>query len=206
MRAMMGSLLAALISLTSCQDPIKTVLIRGQVVDAAGKAVAKADVAARWNYYDSNPEEGATTTNQEGRYSIEVPVGTGPTPPEVSLMAMDRERKRGGIVVLKEKEFDKSATITLGALVTVRGRLDPGEIKPDPRDTQVQMERERDHVLVVSSAWRSADLAVKLPPGKYQLWVVGPRLQHKVEGIDLTGEKPEVDLGTMKLTILKRSD
>jgi len=198
------AIIGFLITTAGCQEDLQKITIQGQVIDGGGKAVEDADVARYWSVYDSTPKNGMKT-NKEGMFSIELLVGKGPKISSEVLMALDRDRKVGGLIVVPAKDFKERSTIKLGPLVTLRAKLDPGEVKPDSKNTTVDVVIEGEFLGIGSSKWESKDVAIKLPPGKYYLEIVGSEVQHIHSGIELTGKEPEVDLGTLKLKRIPRS-
>src|SRR3954452_12501308 len=92
------------------------VTIRGRGVDAHGKPVAGVEVADNWEgTRDGMTAYKGVRTGPDGTYALPIPGWK----PETSLLALDAERKLGGLVTVKPKESADAAAITLGPVVRV---------------------------------------------------------------------------------------
>jgi hypothetical protein len=210
--------------------------IHGRVVDEAGKPMADADVDYYWRangsvrtkdgrvpdfskdedvkalwgslgemepFGSAAPRQGgpqAVKTGPDGRFSIKMPRFY------LAVMAMDRTRKRGGLVVTPKGDEGSPVEIRLVPLVKVRGSFaGPGAgVKPPwthvytllPEDPTRPLNSTR----LVSCGSFEARFEMSLPPGRYFLEAyddppVG-RLDPNKE-ILLSAVTPEVDLGVL---------
>src|SRR6516165_9968085 len=112
MRSRCGAAVALtlLVGLTAhAQERVK---VTGRVVDAAGKPVAGVDVATLWNAENDRmtPSRGAAT-DAEGRFTLSTYSHL------EAVLALDKQRKTGGLVLLDAKAADKPVEIKLVPLV-----------------------------------------------------------------------------------------
>ena len=180
------------------QEEVK---VNGRVLDAAGKPVAGIEVASSWNIQDGkmNAYKGATT-NAKGRLTLAVSFyGTGQ-----GLLALDKERKSGALLVLDEKEAAKPVELKLVPLVRVHGRLYCKELDKKPMWTMVYMMSGSARFLGCSSD--DASFSFHLPPGKYKFWGYGSDIQNLKKDITLSADKLDFDMGTLDMaaTIIAR--
>lgn len=191
--------LGLLLPLTAhAQEEVK---VTGQVVDAAGKPVAGIDVSAWW-YIDNgkmNSHKGATT-NEEGRFTrTEAFYGR-----SLGLLALDKKRKAGGLLILDEKAAAKPVEIKLGPLVHVHGKFFCKELNKRPTWTMVYMMSGSARFLGCSSD--EASFSFYLPPGTYKFWGYGTDIQNLKKDITLSADKRDFDMGTLEVpaTIIAR--
>jgi hypothetical protein len=180
------------------QEDIK---VTGRVVDAAGKPVAGIEVAPFWNTDKAKitPYRG-TTTNAQGHFAVPMAFyGRGQ-----ALLAMDRDRKTGGLIVLEPKEAAKPQEIKLGPLVHVHGKFDCKELGKRPKWTNVYIMSGQARFSACSSD--EASFSLLLPPGAYKFWGYGTDIQDLKKDITLRAGDTELDLGTidMPATIIAR--
>ncbi len=202
MRSKCGTAVALtlLTALTAhAQEPVK---VTGRVVDAAGKPVPFAAVAGHWGAGkdDMKPYNGATT-DAEGRFTTKLTFyGTEPQ----GLLALDRDQKQGGLLLVEPKAAGKPVEIKLGPLVHVHGRFFCKELDRRPKWTNVYLMSGR--VRFLSCMSDEADFSFRVPPGKYTFWGYGTDVQDVKKDLTLTADKLDADLGTLDLpaTIIAR--
>jgi thiol-disulfide isomerase/thioredoxin len=211
--------------------------VRGLVVDEMGKPVAGAAVADFWRAngtgrdrdgkylnlkIEANAKEfwgsvgsmqtfrsSVVRTGADGRFVV--PLGKR----SHAVMAMDQERKRGGLVILPKGKETEPVEIRLGPLVTVRGSLrgpQPGQV---PSWTHIYVhiprdgERPLDSLRLVSCGSFEARFAFSLPPGRYTIegynetsdaYTIPEVL------IDLSPGERELDLDELRLTDVATSE
>ncbi len=180
------------------QEEVK---VTGRVVDAAGKPVARVDVAPFWNTQKEKltPYRG-TTTNAEGSFTLPMTFyGRGE-----ALLAMDKDRKTGGLIVVEPKEAAKPQTIKLAPLVHLHGKFDCKELGKRPKWTNVYILSGQARFAACVS--EEASFSFLLPAGTYKFWGYGTDIQDLKKDITLKGSEMEVDLGTldMQATIIAR--
>jgi hypothetical protein len=179
--------------------------VTGQVLDAAGKPVVGADVATFWGSDKGKmaPFNGAVT-DKEGNFSLAMPFYGFPQ----ALLAMDKERKTGGLIVCvfqEGKPAPKSIDIKLGPLVKVHGSFFCKELDRRPAWTNVYMTvAQRARVLQCTST--EASFSFLLPPGDYKFIGYGSDVQNLVKDLTLTADTPDLDLKTLDLaaTVIAR--
>jgi hypothetical protein len=166
--------------------------ISGRVVDASGKPVASAEVASFWNAANDKmqPNKGVTT-NAEGRFTIAVEFyGRGQ-----ALLALDKDRKTGGLIVVEPKDAGKPAEIKLVPLVYVHGKMFCKELNKRPEWTNVYLMSGQARFLFCSS--NEASFSFRLPPGTYKFWGYGTDIQDVKKDITLKADEPNLDLRTI---------
>lgn len=182
----------------SAQEEVK---VTGRVVDAAGKPVAESEVAVYWRADNDKmtPSQGATT-NADGRFTFKAAFDGRSR----GLLALDKERKSGALVVLDEKAAARPVSIRLGPLVHVHGKFFCKELNKRPPWTMVYLMSNSALFLGCSSA--EASFSFDLPPGKYKFWGYGTDIQDVKKDVVLSADKSDVDMGTLDMpaTILAR--
>jgi hypothetical protein len=192
-----AAVLTLLVSLTAHAQEERTVT--GRVVDAAGKPAAGIEVATLWDAANDQmkPYKGATT-DAEGRFTLKAPSHL------EALLALDKERKTGGLVPLDEKAAGKPVEIKLAPLVHVHGDFFCKELNKRPTWTNVYMWSGK-----ARFAWcisKEAKFSFRLPPGTYKFQGYGTDIQDLRKDLTLTADKPDADLGTvdMKATVIAK--
>ncbi|HEY3967948.1 MAG TPA: redoxin domain-containing protein [Planctomycetaceae bacterium] len=218
--------------------------VRGRVISADGKPAADIDVAAFWRANGSDSDangkpydeaflrtpEGQKTywgnlgnmhpwgakpaqTDSNGRFVIGIPEA------RRHLLAMDRSRKRGGIVVLPKEDKNSSVEIRLEPLIRVKGLIEGPAAGERPEWTHVSVllpedpTSPLDMTRLVSCGSVEARFEMSLPPGRYILNAYSYRggednADEKAEVVPdteilLTRAAPEVDLGILRLSPFK---
>jgi hypothetical protein len=206
--------------------------VDGRVLDEKGNAVIGASVDFFWrangpsNGADGKPIDTETkdgnklfwanvgqmapfrtvSSGPDGRFSIDVPGHF------YMLMAIDAERRRGGLREIP-KDVASNIEIRLHPLVRVKGTFegpDPGK-RPDwthvctdvPEDPTRPLQTTR----LVSCGSYEARFEMSLPPGRYVL-EANDDTGHGVleKEIVVAGDKPEIDLGPLKLSQVTRKN
>jgi Carboxypeptidase regulatory-like domain len=182
--------LTLLVALTAhAQEAVK---VTGRVVDTAGKPVAGVEVATTWNAENDRmtPYKGATT-DAEGRFTLST------YPHLEALLALDKGRKTGGLVLLEAKAAGKPVEIKLLPLVYVHGQFFCKELNKRPPWTNVYMTAGPARFLYCIS--KEAKFSFRLPPGAYKFWGYGTDIKDLKKDLTLTADKPDVDLGTLEM-------
>jgi hypothetical protein len=168
--------------------------VTGQVVDSAGKPVAGAEVARFWSIQDGKlGAYQSAKTNADGKYALEVQFYGQPE----ALLAYDKDRKTGGLVVIGPKNADKQATIKLGPLVRLHGDFFCKDINKKPTWTNVMLMPVPGNGRCLQCMSTNADFSVQLPPGKYHFQAYGTDIARLEKDFDLAVDKPDVALGTI---------
>ena len=137
-------------------------------------------------------------TDHLGKFVITVP------PKKRVLMAMDRERQRGGIVFLDPDKEDAHITIQLQSLVQVKGSYRFPDLQLDWTFTQVRIRDVDNAVLLVCGSF-NRDFSIKLPPRAYVIEGYGEseRLEsitdHSRKDITLSSDDTAIDVGVLEL-------
>ena len=206
--------------------------MQGRVVDEKGRPVANASIDYFWRAngpdkdqngkpIDAATEEGnklfwsrvgqmapfrTAKSGTDGRFSMERPENF------YTLMAMDAERVRGGLAEIPKNDRAE-IEIRLRPMVLVSGRFEgpePGQ-RPDwthvwtlvPEDPTRPLHMNR----LVGCGSNEARFAMSLPPGRYVLDANDDTAHGRLQKeIILTGDTPEVDLGTLKLARVTRKN
>jgi hypothetical protein len=175
--------------------------IRGRVVDSEGKPGVGVDVATFWGADTGTMQPfSGVKTDQEGKFTLTLQPGFAQ-----AVMAMDKDRKSGGLAVTDGKSLDKSLDIKLGPLVKVHGNFFCKETSKRPTWTNVYISiAPRMRVAQCSST--KAEFSFLLPAGAYQFWGYGSDVQNVNKDFALSADKPDLDLKTidMEATIIAR--
>ena len=139
-------------------------------------------------------------SGDDGRFSIERPENF------YTLMAMDAERVRGGLAEIPQDE-SAQVEIRIQPMVRVTGSFEGPEPGQRPSWTHVWTLVPEDPTRplhtnrLISCGSPKARFVMSLPPGRYTLDAnddnAGGILERE---IILTGDKPELDLGTLRLS------
>jgi hypothetical protein len=176
--------------------------VAGKVVDAAGKGVVAADVATFWatDTGSMRPFNGVQT-DKDGKFALSFPNYGQPQ----ALLALDKDRKTGGLIVIDPKAAGKDVEIKLEPLVKVHGDFFCKELGKKPTWTNVYVSLPP-FVRVVQCSSNEAAFSFLLPPGQYKFWGYGRDVQNVNKELTLTADTPDVDLKTldMEATIIAR--
>ena len=199
-RCGIAAIILGLSAMAACaQEEVK---VTGRVVDSAGEPVAGAELATFWIAEGTErmrPLKSAST-NADGRFALSMTFyGRGET-----LLALDKERKTGGLIVVEPKEAAKPLKIKLAPLVRVHGQFFCKDLNRRPEWTNVYMKASAMPILQCSSD--KATFSFLLPPGKYKFWGYGTDIQDLKKDITLNAGEPDLDLKSidMPATIIAR--
>jgi hypothetical protein len=196
MRKLSGVALVAVLSVLTTAALAEDKPISGQVFDAAGQGVANVEVAVGWNCTDkSNRLEPAQKirTDRTGRFSGVVPCGDKPVP----VMALDKERKLGSLVIVKPANLGKVIKMTLAPLATVNGEIDlsdAGDVKTVKLDVLVKP----DNVNLLSFEAKGAKVALSLPVGEYEIIASAPGCDSGMTEFEIDADENEVTIAALK--------
>jgi hypothetical protein len=175
--------------------------VTGQVI-ANGQPVAGAEVASFWMAEKGKmrPYKGATT-DAEGRFATTL---TFYGPGTQALLALDKDRKTGGLALVDDKSAGKPVEIKLAPLVHVHGRFFCKELDKRPKWTSVYLMSGAVRFLQCSSD--EASFSFRVPPGAYKFWGYGTDIQGLKKDLTFQADKPDVDLGTLDMaaTVIAR--
>jgi thiol-disulfide isomerase/thioredoxin len=198
----------------------------GRVVDDGGRPVANAAVDFFWSANgplldaqdeprDVSTEEAerhywsrfgqmepvvVTTSDAEGRFSLEARGSLH------ALLAMDAERKRGGLFVIPKDHDGSEVDIRLQPLVRVTATMDSAVPGHGPKQVMAIAEVPEDparplaNCRLVLAETRDSQLLMSLPPGRYVLdaYDLDPKTRVRREFV-VDGESADVDLGRLTL-------
>ena len=168
--------------------------VSGQAVDSAGKPIADAEISTSWTIQNGKlTAYQSAKTDAEGKYTLEVQF-YGRT---MALLAYDKDRKTGGLLLVDPKEADKPATIKLGPLVSLHGDFFCKDLSKKPNWTNVMLMPSPSNARCLQCMSTNADFSVHLPPGKYQFQAYGTDIANLKKEVELTPDKSDVAMGTI---------
>jgi hypothetical protein len=168
--------------------------VTGRVI-VDGQPIAGAEVASFWNAEKGKmqPYKGAAT-DAEGRFATTL---TFYGPGAQALLALDKERTRGGLVLVDSKSADKPLDIKLGPLVHVHGRFFCKELDKRPKWTNVYLMSGPVRFLQCSSD--EAAFSFRVPAGTYKFWGYGTDIKDLRKDMTFKADEPDVDLKTLDM-------
>jgi hypothetical protein len=176
--------------------------ITGKVLDAAGKPVAGADVATFWGADTGKMQPfSGVQSDKEGKFTLSYQnYGIAQ-----ALLALDKDRKTGALVVLEPKSAPKEVELKLGPLVKVHGDFFCKELNRKPTWTNVYL-MVGGNARIAQCSSTDAVFSFLLPSGKYKFWGYGADVQNVNKELTLAAETPDLDLKTLDLeaTIIAR--
>jgi len=228
-----GGLLASLLlfvgSLARGEEPC---VLHGRTLDQQGQPIADVSVSTYWNANGITLEDLAKLQKEragdekycahEGRME---PWGASPTKSDAAghfsmkmgwrdykLLAIDKERKRGALIVLDSLGASSGVDAALVPLIRLHGRLRIAATGQRPKWSVVVVNLPESAKLPLGSdllarcASEKSTFEFALPPGKYNLQVYSASAQGQSHNIDpfwpvtLTADQREFDAGTLELT------
>ena len=181
------------------QKPVAKV-IRGRVIDEAGKPLAGITLSTSWYKAEGKPwlpSAGVVKTDPEGQFRLELTFYYGRSE---SLCAIDFETKRGGLAAVGPKSPDEPITIQAGPLVQVHGKYVCKDLGTPVGWTNSMFMSMPENWRIAQNMTEQSEFSVLLPPGRYSLQGYGGSdvAQHRRE-LTLTPDQLDVDLGEIDL-------
>jgi cytochrome oxidase Cu insertion factor (SCO1/SenC/PrrC family) len=165
----------------------------GKTVDRAGRAVAGVELAKPWKMEEGNFHGVVVATSaSDGRFSL--PWDGKPA----TLMALDKERKRGAIVTIDKNSGRDDITVELSNLISVKGSFTCKELN-DKIQGAVVFVHSRDGGLIVWQRSPNEDFAFLLPPGEYRLEAGGADFRDVASAFSVTSAQPAVVLKPLEV-------
>ncbi len=181
------------------QKPV-TRVIRGRVVDEAGKPMAGITVSRNWVRQEDRPLRAVADvvkTDEKGQFLVELTFFYGRS---YSLCALDVAKKRGGLAAVGPKTPDEPITIKAGPLVHVHGKYVCKELGTPVGWTNTMFLSMPERWNVVDHMTKEGEFSVLLPPGRYHIQGYGgPDVAQHRRDLTLTADRPEIDLGEIHL-------
>ena len=120
------------------------------------------------------------------------------------MLALDKDRKTGGLIVVEPKEAEKALEIKLAPLVHLHGKFECKELNKRLKWTNVYISSGQARFAMCSS--EEASFSFWLPPGTYKFWGYGTDIQNLRKDITLKADERDVDLKTidMQATVIAR--
>jgi len=191
--ALSGLAVVGLVAMANAQVPT---LVTGTVVDADGKPVVGALVGQElFNGHDGQGTRlrgPQATTDAEGKFRLEIrPYG------DPALVTFDRSGRRGTVAFLKAADLNQPITLRVAPMVSLKARISSPEL-PDLKYRSVMvMTKQRQRIAEANGP--VADLSVEVPPGDYDLLILGSNTTPYRASITVPAGKTEHDLGDVKL-------
>jgi thiol-disulfide isomerase/thioredoxin len=165
----------------------------GRVVDASGKPVVGAELASYWSGEEGVLKEyKAVCTDAEGRFSIKPRRDNRP----MTVLALDKERKTGGIFSVDAKSIGKLIVVKMEALVHVKGSFYCREMNFKPTWTNVYIMTPDGERFLGDSSDKAA-FSLLLPPGKYKFWGYGTDIEGVKQDLTISADQPVLDMKTI---------
>lgn len=181
-------------------QPTVTKVVRGRVVDEAGKPAAGVTLATYWFRQDDQPDRAVSNvakTDADGRFRVEI---TLPYSRPATLCALDHDGKRGGLAAVGPKTPDEPITIELGPLVRLHGKYVCKELGTPVGWTNTMFLSVPENSRVHSHMTKRGEFSVLLPPGRYSIrGYGGPDVGDHRRQLTLTADTLDVDLGEIDL-------
>lgn len=191
-----------------------TATLEGLVVDAEDRPVPGARVGTSWTIDGDMryPWRGATT-DETGRFSFSDEVYDAKQPS--SLLVFDAERKRCGLMIWTAETWKDPRTIRLEPAIRVHGTYVVVGTTTPPSWTNTTVsttaedlgvaENLRD-LRIVQVRSTEGRFELELPAGRYKLESYGVDTKSVSRDLELSADRPDVDLGTIALpqTVLAR--
>jgi hypothetical protein len=211
-------------------------IVHGQVLDSQGKPAPGVDVAVFWNCngiplteirrIEKEQAQGhkPDTTKLDAVEGPMEPWGLAPTKTDADgrfasrmtrsqyyLVAIDKQRQRGGLILSRPTDASSTVTIKLGPLVRMHGRLRvAGTNRPPDHSVVVARIPDSEEFPLgnnrVAVCWsRNGTFDISLPPGKYELEGNGDLDDRRNDlapnrPVVLPSGKSDVDAGVFELT------
>lgn len=173
---------------------VEDVVVRGRVVDEAGRPAADVVIANFWHStrVGMTPYRSAKT-NAEGRYEIAVPSRL----EETVLLAFNQDRSRGGMVTVRPKEKAEAGECRLVPTVAVSGKFFCKELDRKPKWTNAYLHLGKSRPLMSDSD--DAEFIFQLPPGDYKFDGYGSDVLGVKRDLKIEANKPTLDVGVIDL-------
>ena len=196
-RLVMGFLGLALIGAGEARADITR--LTGRVVDAAGKPIAGAEVGTVWMFDGDRPQAfDGVKADADGRFRMDHNFNGRPG----ALVAMDADRKVGGLAIVDPAKVPESVEISAGSLVRVHGGFACPELGEPLGWTNVYMMVEPGRIRVAQCSSRESKFDLKLPAGKYLFNGYGSKEVKQVgRRVELKSDQPDLDLGSIALEV-----
>jgi len=178
----------------------RDVKIVGRVVDAAGKPVAGVEVAPHWGVPREGGKQsglGAAKTDADGKFVVKVNFDG----KDVGIMAIDSERKTGGLAIVARKAVMEPVEIRLGPVVRVHGKFDSKALGRPPiwMYVYVNLLPGKMYMNLAQIPSHNAEFSVFLPVGKYEFYMYGGDVNDIKKVVETRADQPDLDLGTIDL-------
>jgi len=190
-RVMLAVSLVVLIA--SSRATADDLTVAGVVNDAAGKPVAGAELASYWQREgESMKAYNGVTTDAQGHFSIKLNYYNRP----VGVMALDKDRKTGGVFSVDAKSASQPIVVKLEPLVRVKGDFFCKEMNFKPSWTNVYIMTQGDARFIGDSS-EKASFSFLLPPGKYKFWGYGTDITNIKQDLTVPADQPILDMKTI---------
>lgn len=178
--------------------------VKGRVLDRDGKPVAGAEVASFWSADDEGVKDGgkrgqsgfgAATTDGEGRFAVNVNFYGR----DAAVMAIDANRKVGGVTVVPVADTKREVEIRLAPLVRVHGNFESKDLGKAISWTNVYINVLPGKIRLLQNSSRKAEFSMLLPPGEYDMHAYGSSVTGIHKPLALRDGKSDLHLGTLDL-------
>ena len=161
----MTAVAAALVAALLAQSDVKE--IKGRVVDGDGKPVAGVPIAPFWTIKNDVWAPGGpplATSGDDGAFAKKVLWPKRPT----AYLALDKDGKRGGVVVIDNASVDGAHEIRLAPLASIKGAFNFKECGATV-PLMVSLMAKPAETFIGQMHLTGENLQFRLPPGEYAL-------------------------------------
>ena len=169
--------------------------VTGQVIDVKDNPIPEVLVSSFWETTGDRLEPVIENkTDRIGKFTVAVAFRN-----EIgAVIAMDKERERGGILIVRKTDEDTTKAIRLSQLVEVKGTFVNKELDEPLQGVTAYIEIASLHAVVQDRRLQS-QFSFRLPPGEYLIGAYGQHIEFFERPLNLLPSTSVLDLGKVNL-------